>query len=142
MSGAERMGGYAARLEAERFVGRREVLALVDDVVGGRRPQRIVYVHGPGGVGKSALLRAIATSAEQAGRPVVRVDGRLVAPTREALRAALAPADQDGAVLVVDEVDEVAAMRGAARCRARRGPGVGGRGRRRTSGPGSGVVRR
>ncbi|MCB0959877.1 MAG: ATP-binding protein [Acidimicrobiales bacterium] len=111
MSGAERMGGYAARLEAERFVGRRDVLALVDDVVGRRRPQRIVYVHGPGGVGKSALLRAIATSAEQAGRPVVRVDGRLVAPTREALRAAAAPADQDGAVLVVDEVDEVAAMR-------------------------------
>ncbi len=105
------MGDYAGRLEAERFVGRREVLAVVDEVLDGRSERRIIYVHGPGGVGKSALLREVARRASIDGHPVVRVDGRLVAPTREALRAAVSPGSEDRAVLLFDEVDEVTALR-------------------------------
>lgn len=107
----ERLGDFAARLEAERFVGRHRALAVVDAALEGGSSHRIVYVHGPGGVGKSALLRAIARRAEAGGRPVVRVDGRLVGPTRAALQAAVAPAGQPAAVLLVDEVDAVASLR-------------------------------
>ena len=107
----ERLGDYVARLEGERFVGRRTVRATVERMLAGTSELRILYLHGPGGVGKSALLRAVVRDAEAAGRPVVRIDGRLVAPTREAIRSAVEPGSVDGAVIVVDEADEVTALR-------------------------------
>ncbi len=111
MAAEERLSDLAARREAERFVGRDEVLALVDGALDGRSDVRIVYLHGPGGVGKSAIVRAVGRRADEAGRPVVRVDGRLVGPTLEHLRAVVAPASASGSVLLVDEVDAVASLR-------------------------------
>lgn len=111
MTSDERLGDLAHRLEADRFVGRDDVLAQVDDALEGRSLRRVVYLHGPGGVGKSAVLRAVARRADAAGRPVVRVDGRLVGPTLAGLRSAVDPAAVDGAVLLVDEVDAVASLR-------------------------------
>ncbi|HWJ60346.1 MAG TPA: ATP-binding protein [Acidimicrobiales bacterium] len=106
----ETMGGYASRLEAERFVGRDDVLAVAAGVLRGGSAQRIVYLHGPGGVGKSALLRTIESQVRSDGRPVVRIDGRLVGATRRDLRQALAPVCEDS-VILCDEIDELAALR-------------------------------
>lgn len=111
MVAEERLSDLAARREAERFVGRGEVLALVDAALDGHSDVRVLYLHGPGGVGKSAIVRAVGRRADGADRPVVRVDGRLVGPTLEHLRAAIAPATTAGSVLLVDEVDEVASLR-------------------------------
>jgi hypothetical protein len=107
----ERLGDYAARLEAERFVGRRQVLDGVERMLDGRSDHRILYVHGPGGVGKSALLRSIARRASAAGRPIAHVDGRLIAPTRDSVRAAVGQAGQPGSVLTIDEADQMTALR-------------------------------
>ena len=101
MAAEERLSDLAARREAERFVGRDEVLALVDGALDGRSDVRIVYLHGPGGVGKSAIVRAVGRRADEAGRPVVRVDGRLVGPTLEHLRAVVAPASASGSSTAV-----------------------------------------
>ena len=101
----------AAELDAKRFVGRAAALALADGALSGTSDHRILHVHGPGGVGKSALLRAIERRARAAGRPVVHLDGRLVQPEPDALLAAIAPAAADGSVLIVDEVDVLVPLR-------------------------------
>ncbi len=111
MAPGDQLGESAAQLDAERFVGRAAPLATVSAALTGDAPARIIHVHGPGGVGKSALLRAVGRRAAGLGRPIIRVDGRLVAATPEALATAVAPAEVDGAVLLVDEADELAPLR-------------------------------
>jgi hypothetical protein len=107
----ERLGDLADQLDAERFVGRDRQLGQIVEALGGEDPTRIFHVHGPGGVGKSALLRAAARAAHATGHPVVHLDGRLIAPTPLALSAELAAADQPGCLLVIDEVEELAPLR-------------------------------
>lgn len=69
------------RLQAARsraFVGRKEELAAFDEALCGGG---VLYVHGPGGVGKSALLRCFAQRAVEAGRSVVSLDGQVLEPS-------------------------------------------------------------
>jgi hypothetical protein len=65
---------------------------------------RVVYVHGPGGVGKTALLHQFAWLAEQAGRRRVWLDGREVQPDAETVVGLLGSVEDD-LVLLVDGVD-------------------------------------
>ncbi|MFD0621508.1 ATP-binding protein [Streptomyces sanglieri] len=65
------------RLQAARqraFVGRKEELAAFEEALctGGR----VLFIHGPGGVGKSALLGRFAQRAAAADRTVLMLDGR------------------------------------------------------------------
>lgn len=83
------------------FVGRSAELAVVSDVLAGRSHASVLYVHGPGGVGKTTLLRQIGATTEAAGRRVHRVDGREFA----------VPEIEPGGVLLVDEVDAVPGRR-------------------------------
>ncbi len=72
-------------LEERLFVGRAQDLETFERWLGpddGGAPQ-LLNVHGPGGVGKSALLGAFRRVSERAGRPVVTIDGRSVPPTPE-----------------------------------------------------------
>jgi hypothetical protein len=48
-------------------------------------------VQGPGGIGKSSLLRELAGRARRDGRRVVFVDGRDVGPSTSAFEAAAGP---------------------------------------------------
>jgi len=111
VASTERLGEVADQLDAERFVGRTQALEISRAALVGERPTRIIHVHGPGGVGKSALLRAFERQARALGRPVVHLDGRLVATTPDALVSAVAAADVDGSVLIIDEADELAPLR-------------------------------
>ncbi len=52
----------------------------------------VLYLYGPGGVGKTALLAELAEVAEAAGVRTARIDGRTAEPTPEAFRSALDPA--------------------------------------------------
>lgn len=108
--GDESLGEMADRLDGERFVGRRAELDLVAAARAGTVATRVVHVHGPGGVGKSALLREVARRAAVDGVRCVRVDGRTIDPSVDGLTAALAPASGGPCVLLVDEVDHLGSL--------------------------------
>ncbi|HET7037140.1 MAG TPA: AAA family ATPase [Thermomicrobiaceae bacterium] len=106
-SGTEHPGRLADRLAAARrgrFVGRLAELELVRSALLGVEPSfAVLCIRGPGGVGKTALLREYARLAAEAGRPVVRVDGRDVDPSPpgflRALGQAIGPADEPSSPL-------------------------------------------
>lgn len=71
----------------------------------------VVAFHGPGGVGKTFLLRRFAIEATRLGRDVVEVDGESVGATEEALAAEVA-AVRGGrrVVLLVDGVEHLCGL--------------------------------
>ncbi len=76
---ASRLADRLAAARRGRFVGRIAELetfrsALLAEVP----PFAVLHIYGPGGVGKTTLLREFARLAADFGRPVVRVDGRNV----------------------------------------------------------------
>ncbi|HEX3256991.1 MAG TPA: AAA family ATPase, partial [Pseudonocardia sp.] len=85
------------------FVGRAAELAAFDAALSGHTPARVLFVHGPGGIGKSTLLDEMRRRAASRGRPVVSLDGRDVGGSIPAVSAAVAAvADDPGPVLLVD----------------------------------------
>ena len=103
------MGGarWADRLATARrrgFVGRGAELSRFGALLADPDEPRVVYVHGPGGVGKTALLHQFAWLAEQAGRRRVWLDGREVQPDAEAVIGLLGSLEDD-LVLLVDGVE-------------------------------------
>ncbi|WP_433519375.1 AAA family ATPase [Nonomuraea sp. CA-143628] len=105
--------GWHLRAARERaFAGREEELAVFQAALyGGGRS--VLFVHGPGGIGKSALLRRFAHEAAVTGRPVSMVDGRMSEPSPEAFEAEAEPVFRDaGAVLLVDSFERVQGLEG------------------------------
>lgn len=77
-----------------RFVGRAGELELFRRMlVGDQEPCRVLFLHGPGGVGKTALLEALAEVAQADGASPVRLDARLIGPSTAGLWEAV---DRDG----------------------------------------------
>src|SRR5690348_14696968 len=68
------LGWHLQAARETAFVGREEELAVFKAALYGGGCS-VLYVHGPGGIGKSALLRRFAREAAVAGRPVSTVDG-------------------------------------------------------------------
>ncbi|HYB47055.1 MAG TPA: ATP-binding protein [Streptosporangiaceae bacterium] len=103
------------RLAARRrqaFVGRAAELELLGSALAAEEPPfTVLYVHGAGGVGKSALVRMFAALGEDAGQIVARVDGHDVEPNPQALQAAVADASPGGpGLLVVDSYELLAPL--------------------------------
>lgn len=98
------LGGQLIAARERAFVGRSAEQALFRSALAGDPGAApVLYLHGPGGIGKSALLRRFAQEARGAGRLVVEVDGRTVSPTPEGFTEAAAKAvAEPGAVLLVD----------------------------------------
>src|SRR5215470_10311472 len=70
---ADRLGA----LRHKYFVGRATELELFRAaLLGYERPFALLYIHGPGGVGKTLLVRELARLSSQAGATVVTLDGR------------------------------------------------------------------
>lgn len=105
-----------------RFVGRAAELELVREALDHpTSPFSVLYLHGPGGIGKSSLLDRVADLAAGAGATVARLDGRELSPTPaavlEALGASLHVPDGDAAltgpsrvVLLVDTYERLAPL--------------------------------
>lgn len=92
-------GTLGAVLAAERrraFVGRVSETELFRAALEGDEPPlfSVLYVHGPGGIGKSSLLDVFAELADASGARVVRLDGRSLVPAQAALLEAW-PEDPD-----------------------------------------------
>jgi hypothetical protein len=73
----------------------------------------VLLVHGPGGIGKSAMLREVVRRAESRGYGVHWIEGREVPPTPEALDDLIAAPRGDPKPLVVfDTFERVASLAG------------------------------
>ncbi|MGW6441502.1 ATP-binding protein [Lentzea sp. NPDC055074] len=90
------LGHTLRELRRRSFTGRDDEVAVFRDALGG---SGVVFVHGPGGVGKSALLDAFADLAAEKGFEPVRVDARHLALGRGALPV---PTGDEPAILFLD----------------------------------------
>ncbi|MCZ4125720.1 ATP-binding protein [Streptomyces sp. H39-S7] len=104
------MVSIGERLSSARgraFIGRDEELGRFAGALAGD-PQApfVFYVSGPGGIGKSTLLRRLAGHARTAGRPLVELDGRFVGRDPSDFERAAGPfLDVPGTVLFVDSFE-------------------------------------
>jgi hypothetical protein len=97
------LGARLRRARRRRFVGREGELELFRAAVeGAGAPWGVLFVYGPGGVGKTALLAAFADTAEAAGVTAWRIDLRGVEVSPPGFLAAVARAvgAPDGAAAV------------------------------------------
>ena len=105
----------ASRLEDRdraRFTGRGSELTFLDRCLSSDDPPAsVVHISGPGGIGKSALLREIGRRARDLGIAVVVIDGRELGPAPAALELALKDAAECARPLVlIDSYEQMAAF--------------------------------
>ncbi len=121
-------GSLASRIDSarrRRFVGRTAEVELFESALAAPAESfGVLFVYGPGGIGKSSLLDAYADAAVRAGRRPLRLDGYSMSPpTPDGLRAALADAlggspggfverlgDGSGWVLLIDTFELLAPL--------------------------------
>jgi hypothetical protein len=109
------LGDLLEHARHESFVGRRPELTVFTSALRGESAVRVLFVHGPGGIGKTTLLLELRDRARRAGRPVHLVEGREVDPSPDGLLHAISGAGQEhvpdslaGAVLLVDGYEQLA----------------------------------
>jgi hypothetical protein len=107
------LGARLAERDADWFVGRAYELAACERLLADESGLSLFLVHGPGGIGKSAMLREVARRAEAAGFQVHWVEGRDVPPAPDALDGLVADASRDRKPLVIfDTFERIASLSG------------------------------
>lgn len=97
-----------ARRDAERFVGRAAELELFEGLLAGDGTTSVVLLHGPGGIGKSTLLREVARLAAVRGWSPLLLDGRELAPVPGELEAVFTAArEEDRPIVLLDTYERV-----------------------------------
>jgi hypothetical protein len=105
------LGTRLSSLDAARFVGRSAELQRLGSLLNPDPPASVVLLHGPGGVGKSALMREFARHASAKGWTPMLTEARDVAPLTDALEEALAPAARaDRPLVLLDSWDRLSAL--------------------------------
>jgi hypothetical protein len=104
----------ADRLRGARrrgFVGRTAELELFRAALDAPEPPfTVLWICGPGGVGKTTLLGALADAARAAGREPATVDLRAVEPSPPAFAAELARTGSERPVLLLDTFEAAGAL--------------------------------
>lgn len=84
------MGDVLSFRRRSRFVGRKAEIELVKACLDAEvSPFSVLYLHGPGGIGKSSLLDALAVEAVKSGVRVAAIDGRDILVTPDAVTTAI-----------------------------------------------------
>jgi AAA ATPase domain len=114
--GAGAVRTLAARLasrDRDRFVGRSAELCFLERCLDDDPPASVILIHGPGGIGKSTLLRELARRAEARGYDTFSVEGRELPPMPDALEAVLSGARESELPLVlIDTYERMSALDG------------------------------
>lgn len=85
-----RLGQRLSSARQRRFVGRSAELELFRAALSREAPDfAVLQIHGPGGMGKTTLLREFARIAEAAGRCCLALDGRNLDPSPAGFMAAV-----------------------------------------------------
>jgi hypothetical protein len=93
------------------MVGRRAELAAFEELFVDDPPASVVLVHGPGGIGKSTLLREVARRGRRRGWTPTFVEGRELAPVANALEVAVGDIrTQERPLLLIDSYERMSAM--------------------------------
>src|SRR3954470_2669132 len=101
------------RTERAEFVGRRRELLVAETLFGPDAPASVLLVHGPGGIGKSMLLREIARRGAEAGLTPFALDARNLAPVPDAVEGALAGVwDVERPLILIDTYEAMSALGG------------------------------
>ncbi|MCS3903358.1 SpoVK/Ycf46/Vps4 family AAA+-type ATPase [Methylohalomonas lacus] len=116
------MQSLSSVLQANRrryFVGREQELALLDAMLSGSDTQsRLLYLYGPGGIGKSTLLAECKARVAEAEQPVIDLNGYYLQPVSTQIEAeirqslAALAVDEQPVWLFIDNFDQLAAMEG------------------------------
>lgn len=105
------LGDRIAAREDSAFVGREREVATLEAMFSDDAPVSVAFVHGPGGVGKSALLRAAARRGSARGWTTVAIEGRDLPVDQDALVQALAPAlAHERPLVLVDTYERLAPL--------------------------------
>ena len=101
------------RRDEAAFVGRAGEMDSIGELFVDDPPASVVLVHGPGGIGKSALLRQVARRGSAAGWSPITVEGRDLPPVPDAIEAALAGAHRfERPLILIDTYERMAALGG------------------------------
>jgi hypothetical protein len=107
------LGTRLSSLDAARFVGRSAELARLELLLRDEPPANVALLHGPPGVGKSALMREFSRRAAASGWTPLAIEARDLAPLVEALDAALAPAlETERPLVLLDSWERLGALDG------------------------------
>jgi hypothetical protein len=104
--------------DEQHFVGREPELEFFDSLMVEEPSHQVVLVHGPGGIGKSTLLREVARRAEKRGYRPTLVEGRELAPVPGEIENALGDAmSVDLPLIMFDTYERMSAASGYLRHR-------------------------
>lgn len=107
------LGARMTRRDEAAFVGRKRELGFLDSLFVDDPSANVVLVHGPGGIGKSTLLRHVRRHGEAAGWTPVLVEARDLPPVPDALHDALAEAREvERPLVLIDSYERMAALGG------------------------------
>jgi len=105
------LGTRLSARDAARFVGRARELAQLEALLDADGRASVVLLHGPAGLGKSALVRELARRARTRGWTPFALDARDLAPVAAALEEALSPALRcDRPLVMLDSWERVSAL--------------------------------
>ena len=110
------LGQRLERARSRRFVGRTAELELfaarLEAAAAGDTTWdlfSVLWVHGPGGIGKSTLLSAYAEATRKAGFTVLHIDGGRIRPTPAGIRASVPDSLGNRSVVMIDAAERLEA---------------------------------